>query len=326
MFTLPQTLHIGVIRGGVSPEYDVSLKTGDNILKQLSETHRPLDIFISKDGKWHMNGIERAPERILKHVDVVYNALHGEYGEDGGIQELLDHHNIPYTGSNKFSSAMAMNKYLTKDMAIKAGIKTPIFILVREGEDLQSKMSQIHKAITYPLIIKPVSGGSSLGVTKAHNLEEVMQGLQKALSFGGGALVEEYIAGREATCGVINNFRNQSTYSLPPVEIVPPPENSFFDYDSKYSGKTREICPGTFSQKEKDEIERVSALIHDTMGLRHYSRSDFIVSPRRGVYFLEVNTLPGMTKESLFPKSLEAVGVKTKDFIHHIIGMAMGKE
>ena len=323
---LPGSLHIGVVRGGPSPEYDVSLKSGANVLKHLSETHRPIDIFISKDGRWHINGVERSPERILKNVDVVYNALHGAYGEDGGIQEVLDYHGIPYTGSDKLSSALAMNKFLTKERAIKAGVKTPIYFFVRENEDPAGKLNQIHKNLPYPLITKPASSGSSFGITLANNPDELLRGLQTAMSSGGGALVEEYIPGREATCGVLENFRGQNTYALPPIEIVHASPQNFFDYDAKYSGQSQEICPGRFSADEKREIERMSALVHDALGLRHYSRSDFIVSPKRGIYFLEINTLPGLTNESLLPKSLDAVGMKFKDFLHHVIGLALDRK
>jgi D-alanine-D-alanine ligase len=216
-----------------------------------------------------------------------------------------------------------MNKFLTKEHAKKAGIKTPIYKMIREGEDYSSKVNEIHKTFPYPLVIKPVSGGSSVGVTIARTPAEILDGLEKAISYGGGALVEEYIDGREASCGIINNFRNQDIYVLPAVEITHSSKNGFFDYDAKYSGESREVCPGHFSESEKREIEKVSALIHTALGLKHYSKSDFIVSPRRGVYFLEVNTLPGLTSESIFPKSLEAVGMSMKDFLHHTISLAL---
>lgn len=324
MQTLPSSLHIGVVRGGPSPEYDVSLKTGANVLRHFSETHIPIDIFISKDGKWHMNGLERSPERILKHVDVVFNALHGAYGEDGGVQEILDHHGVPYTGSNRYASAIAMNKWITKEKAILAGIKTPISILVRRTDSLEDKAKEIFNTIPHPMIVKPACGGSSLGLHKVDSFKDLLDALENVLSGHGSAIVEEYIVGREATCGVIDNFRGQKIYSLPVVEIIPP-AGKLFDYDSKYSGESREICPGNFSEKERKEIEKVAKLIHDRLGLRHYSRSDFIVSPRRGIYFLEVNTLPGLTEESLLPKSLEAVGIKIKDFLHHLVHMAVHK-
>src|SRR3989344_4066493 len=324
MPTLSPSLHIGVLRGGPSSEYDVSLKSGANVLRHLSETHRPLDIFISRDGKWHIAGVERSPERILQNVDVVFNALHGAYGEDGGVQEVLGYLGVPYTGSGRYESAIAMNKWMTKERATAAGIKTPIFAIVRETDNLAEKAKEIFSSMPHPLIVKPACGGSSLGLHKVDSFNELLTALESVLSEHGSAIVEEFIAGKEATCGVINNFRGQSIYSLPPIEIVPPPEK-LFDYESKYNGQSKEICPGNFSSSEKGEIERLSALVHKTLGLSHYSRSDFIVSPRRGIYFLEVNTLPGLTEHSLLPKSLKAVGVEVKEFLHHIIDLALHK-
>lgn len=321
MKTLPTSLRIGVLRGGPSLEYDVSLKSGANVLKNLLETHVPLDIFISKDGKWHVNGLERAPERILKNVDVIFNALHGAFGEDGQVQELLNRHGVAYTGSGRMESALAMNKWLTKELAQEVGIKTPIAMQVKETDALGEKAKEIFSSMPHPLIVKPRNGGSSLGVYKVDSYTELLDALEKVLAEHKSAVVEEFIPGKEASCGVIDNFRGLETYSLPPVEIVPP-KGKMFDYESKYNGQSNEICPGNFTAAEKKEIERVSKLIHERLGLRHYSRSDFIVHPKRGVYFLEVNTLPGLTEESLLPKSLKAVGSSIKEFLHHVLHMA----
>src|SRR3989338_6794826 len=325
MPTLSPSLHIGVLRGGPSSEYDVSLKSGANVLRHLSETHRPLDIFISRDGKWHIAGVERSPERILQNVDVVFNALHGAYGGDGGVKEVLGYLGVPYTGSGRYESAIAMNKWMTKERATAAGIKTPVFAIVRETDNLAQKAKEIFNSIPHPLIVKPACGGSSLGLYKVSSYSELLSALESVLSEHGSAIVEECIIGKEATCGVINNFRELDVYALPPIEIIPP-KGKLFDYDSKYNGESREICPGNFSQLEKKEIERLSALIHQTLGLSHYSRSDFIVSPRRGIYFLEVNTLPRLTPESLLPKSLKAIGSSVQEFLHHVIGLALKKK
>lgn len=324
MQTLPQTLRIGVIRGGPSSEYDISLQTGKSVLEHLSETHRPIDIYISRDGKWHIKGIERPPERIFGHVDVIFNALHGKYGEDGVVQEILNRHGVKYTGSDRYPSAVAMNKWLTKEKAKSFGIKTPIAHLVKKDDDLKTKTREILTSIPYPIIVKPTSGGSSIGLHVANSHQELLEAISYILGKGDSVLVEEMIKGKEASCGVIENFRNREIYSLPPVEIIPP-KGKIFDYESKYNGKSTEICPGNFSNHEKAEIERISTLIHKILELSHYSRSDFIVSPKRGVYFLEVNTLPGLTKESLLPKSLEAIGSNMKEFIHHTIGLALNK-
>ncbi len=325
MNNLSRSLHIGVIRGGPSSEYEVSLQTGGNVLKTLSETHSPVDIFISRDGKWHINGVERSPERILKNIDVVFNALHGEYGEDGGVQEILVHHGVPFTGSERYPSAIAMNKWMTKERAKAIGIKTPLAMLVRREDSINEKAREIWSAMPHPFIVKPTCGGSSIGVYIANTFKELVSSLEKVLEIHGSAVVEEYITGKEATCGVIDNFREQKLYALPVVEIIPPKKSKFFDNESKYNGQSREVCPGNFSAEEKTEMEKISKEIHEVLGLRHYSRSDFIVSPRRGIYFLEVNTLPGLTKESLLPKSLQAVGVSFIDFIHHVLGLALNR-
>ena len=134
--------------------------------------------------------------------------------------------------------------------------------------------------------------------------------------------MEEYINGKEATCGVMQNFREKEIYPLLPTEICHSKEFEFYNYDAKYSGKSEQICPGNFSKSENEMIQKMAIQAHQLLGLRHYSRSDFIVHPKRGVYILEVNTLPGLTKESLFPKSLEAVGCPFSLFLDHVLTMA----
>ncbi len=323
MYKLSPSLRIGVLRGGPSPEYDVSLRTGGHVLEQLSETHQPIDIFISKNGTWHVQGIERNPERILNHVDVVFNALHGTFGEDGTVQDILDNHGVRYTGSDKLSSAIAMNKWMTKESVKKAGIKTPVAVCIRADEDFKIQIHEALQTIPFPMIIKPLRGGSSVGVQVVLNPIDFATVVGSLLEKGDDVLVEEYIKGREATCGVIDNFREQNIYSLPVIEIILGGDSSVWDYESKYNGKSKEICPGNFSLAEKKQIEEISAQVHSVLGLSHYSRSDFIVTPKRGIYFLEVNTLPGLTRESLLPVALDAVGVSMKDFLHHVIGLAM---
>src|SRR3989344_7465307 len=212
MQTLPRSLKIGVLRGGPSPEYDVSLQTGANVLRQLSETHNPIDIFISKDGKWHIQGIERSPERILKNVDVIFNAMHGEYGEDGQVQAGLDLYAVPYTGSGRYESAIAMNKWLTKEKLKSAGIKTPVSYLVRQTDSISAKAKEIFSSLPHPLIVKPACGGPSVGLQKVDSYSEFLSALESVLSEHGSAIVEEYIVGREVTCGVVDGLRGQETY------------------------------------------------------------------------------------------------------------------
>ncbi|MFZ2621366.1 MAG: ATP-grasp domain-containing protein [Minisyncoccia bacterium] len=313
---LPASLRIGVIRGGPTSEYEKSILSGGKVLEHLHETHKPIDIFISRDGKWHIQGVERPPERILKNVDVVWNAVHGEFGEDGQIQDILGRHGVPYTGSLKYQSAIALNKQATKEMAKTIGIRTPIFSTIRQNDKVQKKIKEIIHSIPYPLMVKPVRGGSSIGLRIAKSQTELLQSIEAILTTGSGVLVEEYIPGKNASCGVISYFRGDDLYTLPPVEII----------TGVTEKEDREVCPGNFSEAEKREIEKISALIHGKLGLGHYSKSDFVVSPRRGIYFLEINTLPKFGNSSTLTKSLEAVGISTKEFIHHMISLALYKK
>lgn len=319
---------VGVLRGGPSSEYEVSLKSGASVLAHLPERYHGVDIFIDRAGVWHLSGLPCEPHRALAQVDAVFNALHGEYGEDGGVQELLDAHSVPYTGSGRFPSAMAMNKAAAKGMLSEHGIKTPYYRLLRQEEvDGISQLAlELHRRFPQPSIVKPLAKGSSVGMTLARTLAELIDALDNGFAASDTLLIEEFISGREATCGVIDDFRGERQYALLPIEIVPPKESPFFDYYAKYSGASRELCPGNFSRAEKEAVQTLSKKVHAALGLRHYSRSDFIVHPRRGIYFLEVNTLPGLTNESLLPKALRAVSCSLPQFLDHVISLALERK
>lgn len=325
-------VRVGVLRGGISPEYDISLKTGGAVLKHLpAEKYIPVDILLTKDGMWHVNGLPADLSKISRNVDVVFNALHGEYGEDGKVSKLLEYFSIPYTGSKPLPASLGMNKVLAKDFFLKAGIKTPAFQVIRNHgiENRESAETaareiafEVFRTITPPWIVKPISGGSSVGTNLVTNYPELVSVLLLSAESRKDALLEEFIQGKEATCGVIDSFREQDAYSLLPVEIRPARGHTFFDYKAKYDGETQEIIPGNFSREESAEIQRLAALAHRTLGLRHYSRSDFIVTPR-GIYILEINSLPGLTEQSLLPKSLSAVGSSLPEFLDHVITLAL---
>ena len=311
-----------MLRGGPSLEHEVSLKTGETVLRNLSAKYSAKDIFISKEGEWHLDGKPAHHDRIFRQIDVVFNALHGEYGEDGKVQQLLEAFGVPYTGSGVITSALGMNKILARQAFKNAGLKVPFgFELVLEKE-LAETAKDIFKKMPPPWVIKYPSGGSSVGVSIARNFDDLEGVLEKVSSFSSKILVEEYIRGREATCGVIDEFRNQKHYALPIVEIIPPAQSGFFSYDAKYGGQTRELCPSNFDMSTKRAIETMAIAAHNAIGGRHYSRSDFIVS-KRGIYLLEINTLPGLTAESLLPKALNAVGSSHKELLEHLINLAL---
>jgi D-alanine--D-alanine ligase len=315
---------IGVIRGGPSSEYDVSLKSGQAVLKHLPNKYEVIDIFIDKDGQWHYNGLPVKPEDIFHKLDVVFNALHGEFGEDGKIQQLMDQFGVKYTGSQALASALGMNKIQSKKIFKNCGLKTPFGMEFRKGDSsIEEFQQRIFRTMPLPVIIKPADKGSSVGVTKAKNFEEIGFGLTSAFAVSDLVMAEEFISGKEATCGVVSNFRGCDVYSLMPVEIRQPDPTAVFSYDEKYSGATLEVCPGNFSAEEKKILQEAAAIAHKSLGLRHYSRSDFIVSPKRGVYILETNTLPDLTEHSLLPKSLAAIGCTLADFFEHLIQLTM---
>lgn len=314
---------VGVLRGGPSREHDVSLKTGHAVLTYLPEERfTTRDIYIDREGVWHERGRQTTPERVLPTVDAVVVGLHGEYGEDGEVQKLLERHGVPFTGSDSFSSYLAMHKVLTKERAKDLGILTPQYRFIEKQEDAHGAALDIVRSFHQPVVVKPIRWGSSVGVSIVGGFQPVHNAITSLLEAGaGGVLVEELIRGTEATAGVVEGLRGEPIYTLPPIEILPP-EKDFFSYEAKYSGATREIVPGRFPKATQAELMRLARVMHEGLGLRHYSRSDFIISPK-GIYFIETNTLPGMTAESLLPKSLAAVGVSFPDFLSHLVDLAL---
>ncbi|MEX1026391.1 MAG: D-alanine--D-alanine ligase [Candidatus Paceibacterota bacterium] len=317
----PQHLTIGVVRGGPSSEHDVSLQTGAAILRELGKRFDVKDLLIDPHGHWLLNETPTRPEKALRRVDVVVNGMHGEYGEDGKVQQLLDSMQIPYTGSNAFASALAMNKVQARTHLATREIKQPIYRSLRKDEYSDELVDELFETFPQPSVVKPRALGSSVGVSIAHTRQELREALERVFALANNALIEEYLQGREAACGVVDHYRSERLYALPTIEIRPV-GHEYFDNEAKYDGTSEEICPGNFSESERREIQSTARMAHEHLGLRHYSRADFIVTPRRGIYLLEVNTLPGLAPASLFPKSLDAVGSTLEEFLTHIVSLA----
>ncbi|MEN9921813.1 MAG: hypothetical protein RL097_89 [Candidatus Parcubacteria bacterium] len=315
---------VAVLRGGPSEEYAVSMQTGKGVLDALQKLdYKSKDIVITKKGEWLQDGYVRYPEQMLEAVDVVFVALHGTYGEDGQVQRILERKMIPFTGSRGIPSAIAFNKELTKHTLSPYGIKMPRHRKVRRSEfDFEeTDMRAFFAEIGPELFIKPLASGSSLGAQYIPNEAMLRIALQELFKQHEQVLIEEYIRGREATVGVLSDFRSERSYVLPTIEVVPPNGEPFFSHENKYNGKTEEIIPGRFSYHEKAELSRIAAFVHEVLECRHYSRSDFIVRDGE-VYFLEVNTLPGLTDESLFPKAAAAIGLSYTDLVGHLVERA----
>jgi D-alanine-D-alanine ligase len=316
---------VAVLRGGPSDEYEVSLRTGHAVLESIDSTRfEPIDIIITKGGEWLHEGRVRYPEHLIPIVDVVFIALHGTYGEDGTVQRLLERFGVPYTGSGPYASGLAMHKGYTKEHLKTTGIKLPQHYTVRREDGLYPRVhaGRIRELFGPSYVVKPVASGSSVGVEIVRDTLLLGEAIERVLNGYAEVLVEEFIEGREVTCGVIERFREHDLYALPSIEIIHAKQHPFFNYDAKYDGTTSEVCPAPITQSAKRAVEHASKLVHKELGLSQYSRSDFILG-KDGLYFLEVNTLPGLTTESLIPNALRAVGSSHRELVTHLITDAL---
>jgi D-alanine-D-alanine ligase len=317
---------VGVLRGGPGHEHEVSLASGHSVISNLPpERFSVRDIYIDKEGNWNERGRRADPARVLAGIDAAFVTLHGEYGENGELQRMLERFGVAYTGADPLGSFLSMHKALSKQRARELGIKVARDILVEQAEDAERAAHEAIRKFPQPVVVKPVRWGSSAGVSVVGGFLPVYEAIASLFERGcGTVLVEELIRGTEATAGVVDGLRNERLYALPPVEILPPEQAGFFSYEAKYSGESKEIVPGRFPRKVAEELQDAARAMHDALGLRHYSRSDFIVAPS-GVYYLETNGAVGvgLTGESLLPKSLAAVGISLGHFFEHVLGLAM---
>jgi D-alanine-D-alanine ligase len=319
---------VGVLRGGPSREHDVSLRSGAAMLKNLDpERYDARDIYIDRNGRWHDRGRQTSPERVLRQIDVALLPLHGEYGEQGEVQRLMERYGVPYSGPDAFGAHLAMHKVIAKSHAREQGLLTPDFRYIERPEDSEEVTHDVIRNFEQPVVVKPIAWGSSVGVSVVGGYAQVLSAVQKLFEDGAtGVFVEERIRGREATAGVVEGLRGEKLYSLPTVEIIPPAEAGFFAAHVKYTGRSQEICPGHFTRVENEELQRMAKVMHRALQQRHYSRSDFMVTPK-GIYFLETNSAPavGLTPVSLLPRSLAAVGVSFSDFLTHLVNLLLGR-
>jgi len=252
-----QNIRVLVLRGGSSEEFDVSMNTGSSVLDALdTNKYEPIDVVITKNGEWLVDGYVKFPEQILNMSDIVFIALHGAYGEDGTVQRILDIHSIPYTGSGAYSSCIAMHKALTKDYLRDSNVKMAphLAVTINSLDNLYGISNSIAEMFGPRYVIKPTTSGSSIGVIMVDNAQLLSKALKEALSIYDEIIVEKRISGREATCGVIENYRGEKYYVLPPIEIIPPTSADFFNNKVKYDNTTNGVCPGRFTDSEKKTI------------------------------------------------------------------------
>jgi D-alanine-D-alanine ligase len=344
-------MNIVVLAGGLSSERDVSFKSGDMVTKALrSRGHRVLllDVFLGyQDKETDVSDIfdkteeasvqvteipSQAPDlarvkasradqsdcffgpnviAICRMADVVFMALHGENGENGKLQAAFDLYGIKYTGNGYLSSALAMDKGVSKEFFRNHQIPTPEGMVVSKNP-----AAEYPEPVRYPCVVKPVCGGSSIGVYIAKNRQEYLQALTDAFCWEDEVVVEDYIQGREFSVGVIEGK------ALPVIEIAP--LQGFYDYKNKYAaGSTVETCPADLSPELTAKMQQYAEEVVRALGLEAYSRMDFLLNDQGEMFCLEANTLPGMTPTSLLPQEAQAVGMSFEELCEKIIEISL---
>ncbi|WP_053954780.1 D-alanine--D-alanine ligase [Inediibacterium massiliense] len=345
-------INVAVIFGGKSGEHEVSLMSATSVIKAMNkEKYNCFPIGITKEGNWMIyNGpIEKIEtgewEEISKNqgeeifsiipmngkksklkeiADVVFPVLHGPFGEDGTIQGLLEMADLPYVGAGVLASSLGMDKILSKKIFEKEGLPVGKYTFVMKyqlKEDIDRCIKEIEEEFSYPVFIKPANLGSSVGISKAHNREELIKGLNTASLHDRKIIIEAYIQGREIECAVLGNDHPKASVL---GEILP--SHEFYDYQAKYSDdqKSRLVIPADLPKEKSDEIRKMAICAYKAIDGSGLSRVDFFVEKDSlKVYINEVNTMPGFTKYSMYPLLWEATGLSYENLIDELINLAI---
>lgn len=349
-------LKVGVVFGGVSSEHDVSKVSGTSVISNLNkEKYDILPLYIDKKGNWYIyekniNEIQILDidsdiskdikpisniETTLKSLDVIFPVLHGLGGEDGSIQGMFELFNVPYVGCGILASSVGMDKAYTKIIFEKAGIKQAKYEYIRKfnnnyiyvdkefNEEILSidEVSQkINNNLKYPMFIKPSNSGSSVGINKANNIEELKNAIEYASRFDKKILIEEGIIGKEVECAVLGN---EEVISSCVGEIKPAEE--FYTFDAKYKNQeSKVLIPADISKETSDEIRKLAIKAFKAIDGKGLSRVDFFANEEKNeIYINEINTLPGFTTISMYPKLFEQVGIKYIDLLDKLINLAL---
>lgn len=292
--------------GGPSSEHEVSLKSADNVVEKLDKKKYDIQqIIISKKGEWPV-----APDKLA--ADIIFIAMHGAYGEDGTIQSILEKIDAPYTGSDVVASRLGMDKRKSSEIFAKNGLLVPDYFAISQCK--------------FPAVVKPADGGSSVGVTIVETADYLQEAIKEASKHSRDILIQEYIEGRELTCGVLDDGLGNAI-ALPPTEIIPV-ARKFFDYQAKYIvGASREVTPPDLSEKTIKIIQDIALKAHKAIGCSGMSRTDVIIknSESSKIYVLEINTIPGLTETSLLPQEALAAGISFAELLDKIISAALNK-
>lgn len=316
--------HIAIIRGGPSDEYALNLEYGSYVLESLREMDHILhDVVVLKNGEWLVEGFVKQPSQVLSHIDAAFLCLRGDYGEGGKVQRTLERFGVPYTGSSSYSSAIALNKVLAKAYVRELGIKTaPHMQLNRDAvHDTELSAQSIASFFGPSYVVKPLRGSTKNSVTYAYSHSELALAIKTLFDSYSEIIVEEMLHGIEVTVGLVENFRNRPYYTFPTIEVN---YCSPSDQVSNRITLSKYICPARLSHAQKAEIESTAISIHDALQLRHFSRSDFMLT-HDGLYFLEANTLPDLGVASPFMPAFESVGTKNSEIIRHLVNLSLGQ-
>jgi len=309
-----EKLTLALLSGGISSEREVSLNSGEQVYEALDKDKYDIRRY---DPKTDL-------PRLIKdaaQIDAALIILHGPYGEDGTVQGLLELLHIPYQGSGVLGSSLAMNKAAAKQMYEKAGIPVPPYVVYDRNDTVDGDACA--KKLGLPLVVKPVVGGSSVGMSIIRSVADLPDALEKAFEWDSAVMIEAYIDGTELTCGVIGNSELEA---FPIIEIIPDKEHDFFDYEAKYTaGITREICPARIDEDLTLQAQTLAKKSHQALFCRGYSRTDLILKGRE-LYVLETNTIPGMTATSLLPQAGQAAGYTFTRLLDRLIELGMEKE
>ena len=342
-------IKIGVIFGGMSTENEVSCISGASVIKHLNkEKYNVFPIYIDKIGNWYKvkrEDIEKSEElenkehieditEYLKQMDVIFPVLHGLYGEDGTIQGLFELLKIPYVGCGVLASSVGMDKVYTKLIFEKANINQAKYIYIRkynekyiyideEFNERNLELEDIAKItndkLRFPVFVKPSNSGSSVGINKAHNIEELKNAIVESGKYDNKILIEEGIVGKEVECAVLGN---EDVISSCVGEIKSADE--FYSYDAKYNNEnSKTLIPADISEENSKEIQKLAIKAFKAISGRGLSRVDFFIEDKtEKIYINEINTLPGFTSISMYPKLFEAVGISYEKLLDNLIELA----
>ncbi len=305
---------VAVLYGGRSGEHEVSIRSAESIMKALDpERYNVLQFFINKFGRWSPRAIVPEPGRNPE-IDVVFPVLHGTFGEDGTVQGLLELADLPYVGPGVLGSAAAMDKEIAKRLCSQAGV--PVVDYIVADRDFRAARN----TLPYPLFVKPANLGSSVGISKAQTPEELDEAIALAAQFDRKILIERTIVGQEIECAVLGNHNPEASQ---PCEILPSRE--FYDYDDKYLlDKTEFRLPAALPHERIEEVRRLAILAFQALQCEGMARVDFLIEGATGRIFLnEVNTIPGFTSISMYPKMWEHSGLPYPKLLDRLIDLAI---